>query len=151
MLPDEHHQTIQGVFYHVVDAELYRVSFPDVLMLAGSLYMWEMPRGMPRGCHVAVWKLSSGGVDLSEIATWHVLPRQHRYSNGNGNVTCNGKCNGNGNGICNGICNGDGECNGECNGTGKCNDECNGNGNTSGKRNGNCNGNGKCNGEYPWR
>ena len=28
--------------------------------------------------------------DRSEIATWHILPRQHRYCYGYGNVECNG-------------------------------------------------------------
>jgi len=51
---------------------------------------------MPRGSHVACWKPSSGGVDQSVVATWHSLPRQHRYCYGNSNVTYNGKCNGDG-------------------------------------------------------
>ena len=34
---------------------------------------WEMPRGS----HVSLGKLSSGGVDQSDIAMWHTLPRQY--------------------------------------------------------------------------
>ena len=56
------------------------------------------------GSQVSLWKPSSGGVDQSEVATWHSLPSQNRYCNGDGNVTCNDKCNGNGNGKCNGEC-----------------------------------------------
>ena len=61
-------KTIQGMFYYVVNVELYRVSIADALKLACS-HMWEMPRG----CHVAA-KLQFGSSRV-EMSTNQKLPR----------------------------------------------------------------------------
>ena len=62
---DDEHQTMQGIFYHVVDVELYRVSFTDILMLACSHVIFICGRCHVAG-HVAVTWLPRGILESLE-------------------------------------------------------------------------------------